>query len=95
MDNFLAIVFVGVCTVWTIFLFTLIIQKNKEPVVKKQSSFFKKIPRFQLLIQRFFTKVELTNLQKFSKTLWDNGDYIEAHWLKREIAKIKLLLLKK
>jgi hypothetical protein len=95
MDNFLAIVFVGVCTVWTIFLFTLIIQKNQEPVVKKQSSFFKKIPCFQLLIQRFFTKVELTNLQKLSKTLWDNGDYIEAHWLKREIAKIKLLLLKK
>jgi hypothetical protein len=95
MDNFLAIVFVGVCTIWTIFLFTLIIQKNKEPIVKKQSSFFKKLPCVQLLIQRFFTKVELTNLQKLSKTLWDNGDYIEAHWLKREIAKIKLLVHKK
>lgn len=37
----------------------------------------------------------LKSLKTLSKELWENGRYEEAHWLKEEIERIKLLMLKK
>jgi len=37
----------------------------------------------------------LKSLKNLSKELWNNGRYEEASWLKEEIQRIKLLMLKK
>lgn len=37
----------------------------------------------------------LKTLNRFTIELWNNGRYEEAHWLKEEIERIKLLMLKK
>ena len=37
----------------------------------------------------------LKSLKTLSKELWNNGRYEEASWLKEEIQRIKLLMLKK
>ena len=37
----------------------------------------------------------LKTLNRFTIELWENGRYEEAHWLKEEIERIKLLMLKK
>ena len=43
----------------------------------------------------FGKSTNLKSLKTLSKELWENGRYEEAHWLKEEIERIKLLMLKK
>jgi hypothetical protein len=43
----------------------------------------------------FGKSTNLKSLKTLSKELWNNGRYEEAYWLKEEIERIKLLMLKK
>jgi hypothetical protein len=43
----------------------------------------------------FGKSTNLKSLKTLSKELWNNGRYEEAHWLKEEIQRIKLLMLKR
>lgn len=72
---------------------------TKPPRSKKYFSLLRMslvcLLRATLPFQKATNLKSLKTLERFTIELWNNGRYEEASWLKEEIQRIKLLMLKK
>ena len=95
MDVF-AIGFVATILFATSLGFWLALRETTDITQKPQKTSKKYFSLLKMSLVCLLAKsTNLKSLKTLSKELWENGRYEEAHWLKEEIERIKLLMLKK
>ncbi len=95
MDVF-AIGFVATILFATSLGFWLALRETTDITQKPQKPSKKYFSLLKMSLVCWLAKsTNLKSLKILSKELWENGRWEEAHWLKEEIERIKLLMLKK